>query len=68
MSHSSHKQEKRAKGWFLTFPKCDVSPQAALEYLKEKHPIEEYVIAQEDHQDGTKHLHAFIKTHRVMFN
>jgi len=35
----------KAKGWFLTFPKCDVSPQAALEYLKEKHPIVEYVIA-----------------------
>lgn len=26
--------------------------------------IEEYVIAQEDHQDGTKHLHAFIKVSR----
>jgi hypothetical protein len=35
----------RAKGWFLTYPKCDVSPQAALEYLKEKATIQEYVIA-----------------------
>jgi hypothetical protein len=36
-------------------------PQAALEYIKEKHTIVEYVIAQEKHQDGTDHLHAFIK-------
>lgn len=26
--------------------------------------ILEYVIAQEDHQDGTKHLHVFLKTER----
>lgn len=35
----------QAKGWFLTYPKCEVTPQAALEYLKEKHTIVEYVIA-----------------------
>lgn len=59
----------QAKGWFLTYPKCDVPPQAALEYLKEKHRIAEYVIAQEDHQDGTKHLHAFIKVEKkITFN
>lgn len=55
------KSDNKAKGWFLTYPKCEVSPQAALEFLKEKHTIVEYVIAQEDHQDGTKHLHAFVK-------
>jgi len=51
----------KAKGWFLTFPKCPVPPQAALEYLREKHTIVEYVIAQEKHEDGTDHLHAFLK-------
>jgi hypothetical protein len=50
-----------AKGWFLTYPKCEVTPQACLEYLKESHDIVEYVIAQELHSDGTPHLHAFIK-------
>jgi len=60
----NHKNPIRAKGWFLTYPKCDVTPQAALEYLKEKHTITEYVIAQEQHQDGTNHLHAFIKTEK----
>lgn len=54
----------RAKGWFLTYPKCPVTPQAALEYLREKHTITEYVIAQEKHADGTDHLHAFIKTEK----
>ena len=39
----------RAKGWFLTYPKCEVPPQAALEYLREQHDIVEYVIAQELH-------------------
>lgn len=39
-------------------------PQAALEYLREKLTIVEYVIAQEDHKDGSKHLHAFIKTEK----
>jgi len=69
MSHSSHKQEKRAKGWFLTYPQCEVPPQAVLEYLKEKHDIVEYVIAQEAHQDGSKHIHAFVKLEkRTMFN
>lgn len=38
-----------AKGWFLTYPKCEVTPQACLEYLKESHDIVEYVIAQELH-------------------
>lgn len=39
----------QAKGWFLTYPKCEVSPQAALEYLREAHDIVEHVIAQEEH-------------------
>lgn len=32
-----------------------------MEYLREHHVIVEYVISQEKHQDGTDHLHAFIK-------
>lgn len=38
-------KETIAKGWFLTYLRCDVPPQAVLEYLKEKHDIAEYVIA-----------------------
>lgn len=56
----------QAKGWFLTYPKCDVTPQACLEYLQESFKIEEYVIAQEEHKDGSLHLHAFIKTEKKL--
>jgi len=46
-----------------------VPPQAALEYIREKYNVVEYVIAQETHEDGTLHLHAFIKTQRkITFN
>ena len=39
-------------------------PKAALEYLREKLTIVEYVIAQEAHADGSLHLHAFIKVEK----
>lgn len=45
----------------MTYPRCDVPPQAVLEYLQEKHQIKEYVICREEHQDGTPHVHAFVK-------
>jgi len=50
-----------ALGWFLTYPKCEVTPPALLEYLREHHTILEYVIAREEHADGSFHLHAFVK-------
>lgn len=50
------------KGWFLTYPKCDLLPQDALEILKASFQVVEYVIAQEKHADGTDHLHIFLKT------
>jgi len=51
----------KAKGWFVTYPQCEVTPKAVLEYLREKHTVVEYVIAQENHEDGGHHIHAFIK-------
>lgn len=45
MNSSDSAKRIQAKGWFLTYPKCDVPPQAALEYLREKASIVEYVIA-----------------------
>lgn len=53
---------REAKGWFLTYPKSgEVTPEALLEALSLKETIVEYVIAQEEHQDGSHHLHAFLK-------
>lgn len=51
------------KGWFLTYPKCPVKKEDALTILETNGlpKIVEYVIAEEEHKDGTPHLHAFIK-------
>ena len=59
----SHKPQNkpRAKGWFATWPKCPIGKQMCLEELKAKMDLEEYVICEEEHQDETKHLHAFLK-------
>lgn len=49
---------------FLTYPKCNILPEKALELLQAiliHQGIKFWCIAQEDHQDGTKHLHAWLK-------
>lgn len=49
----------QAKGFFLTFPKCDVAKEVVQERLTQKWPdmLEWAIIAQEHHQDGDLHLH-----------
>jgi hypothetical protein len=49
---------------FLTYPKCLIVKEEALEQLKVHLPIKEYIIATENHEDGTPHLHAFIALHK----
>lgn len=51
----------QAKGWFCTWPKCPIGKEMALAELQEKFVLDEYVICQEEHKDGTTHLHAFLK-------
>lgn len=54
----------RAKGWFLTYPRCTLSLEDAKDLLESKSlssPVKAYVIAREYHEDGTPHLHVFIK-------
>lgn len=56
-----------AKGLFLTYSQCNVEPSKALELLKvilKNFEILEYIIAQELHQDGNKHLHAYLKLNK----
>lgn len=51
------------KAFFLTYPKCDLTRERALELLKAKlvsHNIVHYCIAQEKHEDGSPHLHCLI--------
>ncbi len=51
-----------AKQFFLTYPKCDVEKSEALDQIKSKFAaiVDRYVIAKEDHADGTPHLHMYI--------
>lgn len=70
MAQHAH-QDSAKKGWFCTWPKCPVSKEDALTILNTNGlpEIEEYVIAEEKHEDGSPHLHAFLKfKKRVRFN
>lgn len=54
-----------AKTVFATWPRCDITPEDMLAKIRSlalpsAATLEEYVIAQEDHQDGGKHLHAYL--------
>lgn len=49
---------------FLTYPKCPIEPAQAIETLTElvaKSGMDKYMIVQEDHKDGSKHLHAIVQ-------
>lgn len=46
---------------FLTYPRCDLPISDALQLLRSKLDFEEYVIARELHQDGTPHLHVYLR-------
>ena len=67
--------DNKSKGWFLTFPHCPADAQSCLDDIRDKLlskwglTIEEYVVCEEKHQDGSPHLHAFIKIHerRIRF-
>lgn len=48
------------KGWFLTYPQCNETKEDLLQYLQTK-VIEESVVCEEKHEDGSPHLHAFVK-------
>lgn len=51
-----------AQNLFLTYPTCSLTPQKALTQLQGILPgIESYIIAQESHEDGQKHLHCYIR-------
>ena len=71
VSHADNK----AKGWFLTYPQCPCPKEDCLadlrDGLKEKRnlDVEEYVVAEEKHENGDPHLHAFIKLNkRIRFS
>lgn len=57
--------------WFLTYPRCDMPRERALEIFTvictgRDRKIEKYLICQEKHQDGYPHLHAYLKLDKSM--
>lgn len=58
----SPKFRLQAKNFFLTYPKCDVPKDEAFESLSHKVDLQYALIAQEQHMDGTPHLHALISS------
>jgi len=50
-----------AQNLFLTFPRCSVTKEEAMENLTRKHQIDWAVIVQEQHQDGSPHLHIALR-------
>lgn len=55
------RKQCQSKGWFLTYPKCPADKETLLEYLKTKGTIVKAIVCAEQHEDGTPHLHAFVK-------
>jgi hypothetical protein len=57
-----------ARQYFLTYPKCEMPKQRLSEALHTLLPVEYLLIAQETHEDGSPHLHAFVRcTKKVGF-
>jgi len=51
----------QAKGWFLTYPKCSLTKEEALEALKGKRPgLKQILVSRELHEDGSPHLHVYL--------
>jgi len=51
----------RASTFALTYPKCDVKNQVVDLLLNKYEDIHFIAAAQEDHQDGSKHVHVLVE-------
>lgn len=55
----------RVRTFFNTYPQCSLSKEAVLEHYEKigllQSELYEYVIAEEEHADGTPHLHVYAK-------
>lgn len=60
---SKAKFRLQCKSIFITFPQVETTPEIALQRIKESHKTKhcKAVIAQENHQDGNKHLHLYLE-------
>lgn len=51
----------KIKQWFLTYPQQGGTIQALISHLESIDKLIHYVVASEQHKDGTPHLHAYVK-------
>lgn len=58
-----YNKDSMFKGWFCTWPQCNITKEDALDMLMPL-GLAEYVIAEEEHLDGSPHLHAFLKLNK----
>lgn len=50
------------KNAFLTFAQCPIEKADALQHFQDKFPtLVEYIVAEESHADGGRHLHCFLQ-------
>jgi len=49
---------------FITFPKCEVDKELAMDRIKKSTKTKncKFIVAQESHNDGSKHLHLYIES------
>ncbi len=61
-----HKFRIQSRRLLLTFPKCDQTKEAALvQCLKLRPNLRWAIVSREKHKDGTNHLHAVLRFHKV---
>lgn len=56
-----------AKNIALTYPRCDIHPQAMFDWLKDNFSPEAVCVAQETHKDGGFHLHAYLRFEKALY-
>ena len=56
----------RSKKFFLTYPKCPITPEEALPLLSAIVSADGHIIAQEKHADDSLHLHVYLEAAETM--
>lgn len=57
------------KNFILTFPQCSEKKEVAAERLEQKwkDEMKGYIVCEEQHKDGTPHLHVYLSFHARKF-
>lgn len=59
----------RSAQLFLTYPQCELRKEVVLDLLRDiigVDNIEDYLVAEERHKNGDKHIHAYLKLHNTV--